>query len=72
MVRFEGFNLVLFDEVKIPGGYLLDAWLGPWHITVPPYDIIIIPKITIGFEWIWQAIWQVLDNLTVEYYAKRK
>jgi hypothetical protein len=72
MVRFEGFNLVLFDEVKITGGYLLDVWLGPWHITVPMSDIVVIPKITVGFEWIWQAIWQVLDYLTVEYYAKRK
>ena len=71
MVRFEDLNLVLIDEVKVKAGAILDVWLGPWHLVIPPFDWVVVPKISIPLGWIWDAILKWLDKEAENYYARK-
>jgi len=72
MVHFEDGNLVLIDEVKIPAGSWLDITILSWRIMIPPFDVVLVPKVAIPLEWLFNAIISFLDSLTDEFYKKQK
>lgn len=70
MPYFEDMNLVLFDEVRIAAGSWLDISILGISIRIPPFDITLLPKIVIPFEWLWDMLFGWLDKMAEEYYEE--
>jgi len=72
MPYFEDMTLVLFDEVKITAGSWLDISILGIDIRIPPWDIVLLPRIAIPFGWIWDMLFGWLDKMAEEYYAEQE
>jgi len=68
---FEDMNLVLFDGVTIKAGSWLDVDILGFHLTVPPFDVPLLPKVSIPFGWFWDILKSILDKWAEEYYAEK-
>ncbi len=63
---------MLIDEVKIAAGSWLNVSILGVGIVVPPWDVVIVPRIAIPFGWIWNMLFWWLDRMAEEYYEERE